>query len=229
ANYLHRLAAAVTRRGRIEANRIVNADCNAVLPTLPSDSVDLVLTDPPYGVRYRDRHGRTVANDGSLRNVVRSFRHVYRVLKPDRFCVCFYGWNRVDEFFRAWTDAGFYPVGHLVWQKGYAASERFLQARHEQAYLLVKGSPAFPARTLPDVQPWVYSGNKRHPTEKAVAILRPLIESFSEPGDIVLDPFVGSGSTAVAAALCGRQYLGIELEARYCACARRRLAAVEEH
>src|SRR5262249_23320431 len=102
-------------------------------------------------------------------------------------------------------------------------------ARHEQAYLLAKGRPPLPAQPLPDVLPWKYTGNKWHPTEKAVSILRPLVQCFSQRGDLVLDPFAGCGSTAVASALAGRRYLGIELEERYCACARRRLAVVAEH
>jgi site-specific DNA-methyltransferase (adenine-specific) len=138
--------------------------------------------------------------------------------------VSFYGWNRVDAFLAAWRRAGFVPVGHLVWQKNYASSRGFLEARHEQAYLLAKGRPAKPAQPLSDVRPWQYSGNSIHPTEKAVSILRPLVESFSKPGDLVLDPFAGSGSTCVAAAECGRRYLGIELEAQYCELARQRLA-----
>lgn len=207
-------------------NRIIQGDCTEVLQTFPAESVDLVVTDPPYGVRYRDRRGRSIANDDCLDVVLNAFPHLHRVLKPDSLCVCFYGWNRIDEFFAAWTAAGFRPVGHIVWRKEYASSTRFLEARHEQAYLLAKGRPPLPAQPISDVQPWEYSGNRSHPTEKAVGILTPLIESFSEPNDLVLDPFSGSGSTAVAAALCGRRYLGIELEARYCAIAERRLEGV---
>lgn len=206
---------------------ILQGDCARILPTLAAGSADLIVTDPPYGVRYRDRHGRTIANDDDLRPVLSAFTDLYRVLKPDSLCVCFYGWNRIDEFFAAWTSAGFYPVGHVVWHKNYASSRRFLQARHEQAYLLAKGRPRPPPEPVPDVQPWEYSGNRSHPTEKAVGILKPLIRSFSRPGDLVLDPFSGSGSTAVAAALMGRRYLGIELEERYCAVARARLEGVE--
>lgn len=211
-------------------DQILQGDCTEVLKTLPDSSVDLAVTDPPYGVRYQDRMGRTIANDGdSLDGVLGAFPALYRVLRPNSLCVCFYGWNRVDAFFNAWTNAGFRPVGHIVWAKSYASRARFLRAHHEQAYLLAKGNPAKPARPLQDVQPWIYSGNRSHPTEKAVRILTPLIESFSRPGDVILDPFSGSGSTAVAAALAGRRYLGIELDAGYCAHARRRLAGVARY
>jgi site-specific DNA-methyltransferase (adenine-specific) len=207
-------------------DRIIHGDCVQVLQTLPDACIDAVITDPPYFVRYRDRSGRSIANDSNPASVLGAFADLYRILKPNSFCVCFYGWNRVDAFFRAWIDAGFQPVGHLVWAKSYASSTRFLEARHEQAYLLAKGNPAKPSAPLADVQPWKYSGNVGHPTEKDVSILRPLVECFAPEGGIVCDPFAGSGSTLVAAALARRSYLGIEIEERYCALARRRLEGV---
>ena len=73
---------------------------------------------------------------------------------------------------------------------------------------------------------WVYSGNRRHPTEKAVEIIAPLIRCFSQSGDTVCDPFSGSGSTSVAAALNGRDYLGIDVDAAHVATAQARLAGV---
>ena len=85
----------------------------------------------------------------------------------------------------------------------------------------------WPQSPLPDVMDWVYSGNRSHPTEKAVEIITPLVERFSRPGGLVLDPFLGSGTTAVAAALAGRGYIGVELEERYCTLARNRLSGVE--
>lgn len=214
---------------KLPLNQIIEGDCAAVLKTLPANAIDLIVTDPPYLVNYRDRSGRTVANDGGKADFLCAFSDLYRVLKPNSFCVCFYGWNRVDEFFAAWRSAGFRPAGHIVWEKQYTSSTRFLQYRHEQAYLLVKGNPARPSRPLADVQPWHYSGNKAHPTEKAVRILTPLIRAFSKPGATVLDPFSGSGSTAVAAALTGRSYIGIELDGRYCRHARGRLAGAARY
>lgn len=213
----------------LSLNCVISGNCLDVLPTLPSASIDAVITDPPFGVRYRDRSGRTIANDDDPASILGAFADIGRVLKPNTFCICFYGWNRIDAFFHAWREAGLRPIGHLVWTKTYASSTRFLEARHEQAYLLTKGNPPRPSVPLPDVQPWEYSGNFSHPTEKAVGILTPLVEAFAPPGGVVLDPFAGSGSTLVAAALTGRHYLGIELEANYCRHAERRLAGAARY
>jgi adenine-specific DNA-methyltransferase len=210
-------------------NQIIQGDCTAILQTLPDESVDLAVTDPPYLVGYRDRTGRRIAGDDNPEMVLPSFPELYRVLKPHSFCISFYGWNRIDLFLTAWKQAGFTPVGHLVWHKDYASRVGYLKSCHEQAYLLTKGRPRRPGVPLSDVLPWEYSGNRWHPTEKAVSVIKPLIESFSRPGDLVLDPFAGSGSTAVAAAFAGRDYLGIELEPTYCAHARKRLAGIARY
>ena len=207
-------------------NEIICGNALDVLKAVPNGAIDLVVTDPPYGVSYRDRTGRTVRNDDDLAAVLPVFAQLYRAMKPDSYCVSFYGWNRADDFLRAWKAAGFSVVGHMVWTKDYSSRTGVLQYRHEQAYVLAKGNPARPAQPIADVQPWTRTGNRAHPTEKAVEGLRPLIRCLSKPGDLVCDPFAGSGSSLVAAALAGRDYLGIELEERYCAHARKRLAGV---
>lgn len=208
------------------SHAVIQGDCTEILQTLPAASAGLVITDPPYLVGYRDRSGRSVRNDDrdNASNVLGAFRHVYAAMKPDSVCISFYGWGMVDRFFAAWHDAGFKAVGHIVWAKEYASRRALLDYHHEQAYVLAKGRPARPSRPLSDVQPWEYSGNRFHPTEKAVGILKPLIEAFSQEGELVLDPFAGSGSTLVAAAFTGRSALGIELDGTYCAHARQRLA-----
>lgn len=210
---------------------IIQGDCTEVLKTLPDNSVDFVLTDPPYFVAYKDRHGRRVKNDGAddTAKVLSAFPEIYRVMKPNTLCVSFYGWQAIDAFMAAWKDAGFTPVDHIVWRKKYTSSKRFVQRRHEQAYVLAKGRPDLPRKPIEDVQPWVYSGNRYHPTEKAVGTLTPVIEAFTAPGDVVLDPFAGSGSTLAAAVLLGRKYVGIELEAAYCAHANKRLEGVARY
>lgn len=204
-------------------DRVIHGDCLAIKPKLQSHSVDFILTDPPYLAGYRDRHGRTIANDRGAAWLRPTFRELYRILKPNRFCVSFYGWPKVDRFFTAWREAGFYPVGHLVWPKSYTSRRQFVRYQHEQAYVLAKGEPAKPRFPIPDVLPWQYTQNRLHPTQKPVRGLMPVIQAFSRPGDLVLDPFCGSGSTLVAAQNLGRRCIGIELDALYCATARRRL------
>src|SRR5271170_5033563 len=210
--------------GGLMYNRVIQGDCSAVLKTLPGESVDFVLTDPPYFVRYKDRSGRTIRNDLYPGKVLDAFSDVYRVLKPNSLCVSFYGWNRVDSFFTAWKGAGFTPVGHIVFSKSYASAQRFVRYQHEAAYVLAKGRPELPAVPVSDVLPWHYSGNHSHPTEKTVDTLMPIIEAFTKAGDVVLDPFAGSGSSLVAAALLRRDYIAIELERKYRDIARRRRA-----
>ena len=103
---------------------------------------------------------------------------------------------------------------------GYIRQEAY---QHENAYLLAKGNPEKPVRTIPDVLEWKYTGNKLHPTQKPLCVLTPLIESFSNPDDVVLDPFCGSGSTLVAAQQQRRRFVGIELSKRYFDLAEQRL------
>jgi DNA modification methylase len=205
-------------------NRILHGDCVQVMRGLPSESVDFVLTDPPYLVRYRDRGGRTVANDDRADWLRPAFAEIFRLLRPGSLALSFYGWNRVDLFFDAWKAAGFSVVGHLVFRKRYASSSRFFEYRHESAYLLAKGNAKLPAVPLPDVMDWQYTGNKLHPTQKPVENLTPIVRTFCKPGDLVLDPFCGAGSSLVAARDAGCAYLGIEVAAEHHRTATERLA-----
>lgn len=204
---------------------ILLGDCVKVMREMPSAGVDLIVTDPPYLVNYHSRDGRCMPNDTNDAWLEPAFFELYRVLKKHSFCISFYGWNKVDSFFRTWRKAGFYPVGHLVWVKNYHSSEHFVRYSHEAAYLLAKGRPDKPKTALRDVLEWQYTRNIFHPTQKPIMALAPLILAFSSVGDIVLDPFCGSGTTALAARTLGRRYIGIELNRKYCETARRRLQA----
>jgi site-specific DNA-methyltransferase (adenine-specific) len=209
-------------------NTITQGDCIQVMRQMPANSIDFILTDPPYLVNYRDRDGRTIQNDAKADWLKPAMKEAYRVLKQNRVAVIFYGWTKVDAFFEAWKEAGFQPVGHIVFRKTYSSKSRFFSYRHEQAFLLAKGRPPLPKQPLPDVMDMPYSGNKLHPTQKPVAALVPLIRSFSLSGETILDAFAGSGSTCAAAALTGRRYIGIELDAKYFDQASARLDRVQE-
>jgi adenine-specific DNA-methyltransferase len=207
-------------------NTILKADCVKAMRSLPTASVNFVLTDPPYICRYQDRSGRTIMNDDNCAWLKPAFAGMYRVLADNSFCISFYGWTFADRFVTAFRAAGFHVVGHITFVKDYVSSTGYTRSRHECAYLLAKGYPPKPEAPVSDVMSWAYSGNHHHPSEKAVKTLLPLIEAFSPPGGLVLDPFCGSGSTLISAKSLGRNYLGIELDPKYFRLASRRLASV---
>ena len=208
---------------------VMLGDCIGLMNRLDAASIDFVLTDPPYITNYRDRSGRTVANDDNDRWLAPAFAEIFRLLKDDSYCVSFYGWNQADRFIAAWRRAGFQLAGHIVFNKSYASSVRFMRYHHEQAYLLVKGDPWRPAVPIPDVLPFPHSGNRLHPTQKPIEALTPLVQSFSPSGGIVLDPFCGSGSSLMAARDSGRNFIGIELDPRHYLTATERLRNICGH
>ena len=207
-------------------SRFIQGNCVHIMSGFPDNAVDFILTDPPYRLGFRVRQGRTkprAKNDLWLQT---ASHEIYSGVKKYALMVSFYGWNRVDRFMAAWKQAGFSVVGHLVFPKTYTSKAAYVGYRHECAYILAKGRPSLPQNPLNDVIAWKYSGNRHHPTEKPVTSLQPLIESFTHPGAIVLDPFAGSGSTCVAALQAGRRYIGIELLEQYHRAGQQRLAAV---
>lgn len=199
-----------------QLNTLHRGHCASVMASMPPNSVDFILTDPPYLVNYKCRSGRRIAGDIHGDWLAPAFSEMHRVLRNNSFAISFYGWNSIDKFMGAWRKAGFTPVGHFTFVKHYASKRGFTEARHECAYLLAKGQPAKPEKVLPDVMPWGrYTGNRLHPTQKPLEILRPLIRSYSKVGDVVLDPFAGSGSTLLAAHQLRRSWIGIELDETY--------------
>ena len=144
-------------------NTIIHGNCIQVMESMPTGSVDFILTDPPYIASYKSRDNKTVLNDDNAAWLHPSFAQMYRVLKSDAFAISFYGWPKVDLFFSAWKQAGFRIAGHIIFRKRYASKSAFLQYRHEGAYLLIKGHPALPAaplwRTQKEVKRERKSGN----------------------------------------------------------------------
>ena len=193
------------------------------MKSMPTESVDIIITDPPYLVGYVPRDGRRCLGDDAHDWLLPAFREMYRVLKRDRFCISFYGWPRCDWFMEAWQRNGFRPVSHLVWVKEHRSRTGYTQSCHEVGFLLAKGKPPRPANPPRDVLPWEYTGNDLHPNQKPVVAITPLIEAYSGPGDIVFDPFAGSGTTGVAAQSRDRLFILIEKHFGHVQTARKRL------
>ena len=161
----------------VPTNTVLHGDCISIMRSLPANSIDFILTDPPYIVRYHDREGRSIRNDSNSDWLIPAFSEAYRVLRQDHFMISFYGWTQVDRFFAAWRGANLRIVGHLVFRKQYSSKARYLKYQHEQAYLLAKGNPTMSENPIPDVIDMPYSGNRLHPTQKPVPALKMLATS----------------------------------------------------
>jgi adenine-specific DNA-methyltransferase len=206
---------------------IYHGDCLKILPALQSESIDFVLTDPPYLVGYKgrwDSEKKVIVGDAESSWLRPAFAEIWRLMKPDTCCVSFYGWPHVDTFLGIWKEIGFRPISHLAFVKRQWGLGRFTRSSHETAFLLAKGKPGLPDAAISDVFDWQRDEIAFHPNQKPVAALTSILHNFCPAGGLVLDPFMGSGSTLRAAkdlALCA---VGIEIEENYCKKAIARMA-----
>lgn len=206
-----------------ESVTIYHADCHDVLPGIDPATVALVLTDPPYGIDYRvhSHHGhesrlegQTVIGDGE--------RFDPSHLLDFGRCVIF-GGNYMTDVLP--------PSGWVIWSK--VQDNRWSHGRHstrslaEMAWTNIHKYVAVyncfwagsPMHRMGEER-----GSQLHPTQKPVALMRWIVDRYTEPGDLILDPYMGSGPVARACKDTGRRYIGIEIEERYCATAVRRLS-----
>src|SRR5216683_6439208 len=133
---------------------IYHGDCREVLRHLTSESIDMVLTDPPYLVSYSGRWGSqwgVIEGDSDPRWVAPVFVELWRVLRPDSLCLSFYGWPHADTFLMTWKLIGFRPISQIVCVKNVWGLGYFTRGQHEPAYLLAKGSPRKPETAISDV------------------------------------------------------------------------------
>lgn len=207
---------------------IYHGKAEEVLPTMATGSFGLVVTDPPYGIdfssgrraeSYGTIHGDGVADRKVIRGVLGD---CVRLVGPDRHLYVF-GPSDVLEGLRVGATAS------LVWDKAMLGAGNlslpwgpahepltFAISKHHQRGRVGDDSPVVRMRKGSVLRFTRPSGRGvRHPNEKPVALLRELIESSSRQGDTVLDPYAGSGSTAVAALLSGRKAVLVESDARW--------------
>ncbi len=210
-------------------DKIIQGDCRTILGRLPAESVDLLLTDPPYGMRYRSRAGgRPIVGDTDLSWFRLFIQEAYRVLRPDTHAYLFCNEYGLATFRAEMAAAGFKVKRLLVWVKDqHTAGDLGGDYANRTEYLLFghKGRRRLNGHREANVLFFKRAGRRReHPTEKPEEMLRYLIGKSSEPGELVLDPFAGSGTTCRAAKDLGRRFLGIEIDRRYAEIARQRLS-----
>lgn len=225
----------------METNIIYNEDCIGEngMCRIPNESIDLIVTDPSYKtITGGNNDGvNSVRPKGMLSGNKKIFKHqkieigdwmpeLYRVLKQGTHCYIFTNVLNLTGMLNESSKVGFQLHNVLVWEKNNCTPSQYYMKNCEYVLFLRKGK----AKWINDIggSKTVHKynniiGNKVHPTEKPVELLEFYIRNSSKENDIVLDPFMGSGSTAIACINTNRQYIGFEIDEEYCNIANERI------
>lgn len=244
-------------------DQIFNEDCiTGMARHLPDACVDLVITDPPFGIEFGARRANynrknasvlegynEVAGTDYLQFTRAWLSEVRRVMKPSAGLYIFSGWNYLKDLLIVLDELDFTLVNHLIWQYqfGLVTKRRYVNSHYHILYACLDDKkrkfypyarfgkeerrPAGGSAHYKDKEDvWqipreYWTGDVKTPTKLPAEIIRKILAYSSEPGDVVLDPFLGSGQVAVVSQMEGRRYLGFELAPAYYDFARKRLAS----
>lgn len=211
----------------LDFNKIYHEDCITGMKKITSGSVDLIVTDPPYLINYKTgyrkdkthRFNKVILNDNNDELISEYIEQCYRVLKDNTAMYMFCSSHRVD-FFKNELEKFFEIKNMIIWVKNNHTAgdlESSFGRKYEICFLVNKGKAVFNGERLTDV--WEFdrvSGNEQiHQNQKPVSLIERCIKKHSVKGDLVLDGFMGSGTTAIAAYNLQRNYIGFELDEYY--------------
>lgn len=214
------------------------------LASLADGSVDHVITDPPYDTHTHSRGGRAVRRtDGGAEIAVIPFAplsdvrpvatHIARV--ASRWALVFCAVRQIEQWALAFETCGWRVPRIMCWIKP-DASPQFSGDRPGHGYEpIVLAHPVGRTRWNGGGKKGVYecpridrTSGHHHPTQKPLGLMEALVADFTDPGDLILDPFAGSGTTGVAARRLGRRFVGFEKDPKYAAIAQRRIGEARE-
>ena len=218
----------------IEKCVLWNGNCLEYMRTLEDECIDLIVTDPPYPTTSRGHAGNS---GGMLQKEINKkgkvFEHnnidcteyapeFYRVLKDGSHCYIMTNHINLIKMLNVFTDCGFHFIKSLIWNKGNKIMGQYYMSQFEYILFFRKGygkkinnCGTADILSVPNKKTKDENGKNIHDTEKPVELMKILIENSTKKGDIVLDPFVGVGATALACIESERNYIGIELDENY--------------
>lgn len=227
----------------MEKEQIGNAtlylgDCLELLPTLPAESVDCVITDPPYGLNYDSswsNHRKILNDNEEIELFYSKFLPLLRPLLKEHgvICCCCAGGgpDPISSLITLEFVKHFDLVQTVIWSKGKTdGSFVGLGWKYRPSYETIivgakdRNKMAFYPKFSSNVfvcKPHIPSKNE-HPTQKPVELMEFFIKNHTKEGDVILDPFMGSGTTGFAALKNRRKFVGIEIDPEYYRMAKKR-------
>jgi len=215
----------------IEQDTIVFEDCIKGMESMPANSVDLVIADPPFGLNFSgketiynrnsdfviDQYFEVDENYGEFTE--RWMKLIRKVMKPHATAYVFSGWTHLEEVLRGARRAGLITINHLIWKYQFGVfTKRKYVTSHYHILFLAKDHEKYFFNKLEhypeDV--WIINrkyrvGQPKNGNALPEEVVRKCIEFSSKPGDLVFDPFMGMGTTAVAAKGTWRHFFGFEI------------------
>lgn len=216
---------------------VVERDALAVLADLPNGCVDALITDPPYGMSFQSwwckdgpRFDRIVGDD---QPAVEFLPAAVKSMRQGGAAFVFCEWRRQEVFRFAMESAGLTVRSQCIWDRevhGMGDLGASFAPCHDVGWFATSGDGfGFHATRPQSVLRFqrVAANRLSHPAEKPIALMRHLVRCLAPRGGLILDPFGGSGTTAVAAVLEGRRAITCEIVPEHAETARKRLAAAE--
>jgi len=219
---------------RDELINIYCGDSLEVMKTFRAKTVDAVITDPPYSFGLASFSGignSKVSKWGDLLNQSYFFREVIkeskRILTDKGVIWTFCNWRMLPVLMKGCIEAGEFIESILVWDKDWIGpgGDKGLRPSYELVALICPNKIGLKNRGLRDIVKVPWSSHKpHHPAEKPIDLLRFIVQESTEQGEIVIDPFMGSGTTGVACKELNRRFIGIEIDEKYCEISAKRLS-----
>jgi site-specific DNA-methyltransferase (adenine-specific) len=202
---------------------LMQGDCLERMKEIPDGSVDMILTDPPYGMSLKPQrksgkfHGKTIKNDDNLKWTDLFFNECFRVTGKNTASMFFCNHHCISEFIASAKMAGYEVKNLIVWDKGHFGMGGNWRPVHELVLICTKGRFVTHSNNLKTIIKFkkVHYTKAVHPTEKPIDMLIHLIDEPDYNPQVIFDPFMGSGTTGVAAKNLSRSFIGIELDETY--------------
>ena len=222
--------------------KLINGNCLDTLKNIPNESIDLIVTDPPYPTTSRGNAGNS---GGMLQKDInkkgRVFTHnninckeyapeFYRLLKDGSHCYVMTNHINLIDMLNTFTDVGFHFIKSLIWNKGNKIMGQYYMSQYEYILFFRKGKGkkinncgTSDILSIPNKKTKDKDGKNIHDTEKPIELMEVLVNNSSQENELIIDPFMGVGSTGVACIKNNRNFIGIEIDENYFNIAKSRL------